>query len=104
MMNTPVVKGAMEMGFGRKLVKQTVQRKIVISGENYKSVIELVTDLLNAEDDERQDDKERKLEEMTEGILLNVACSFIGAMVIMTEYHSTRKLNPLYPDVKLISS
>ncbi|XP_069746817.1 baculoviral IAP repeat-containing protein 2 isoform X2 [Narcine bancroftii] len=74
MMNTPVVKGAMEMGFGRKLVKQTVQRKIVTSGENYKSVIELVTDLLNAEDEERQEDKERKLEEMAE-VHKSLSCS-----------------------------
>ncbi|XP_078077876.1 baculoviral IAP repeat-containing protein 2 [Mustelus asterias] len=70
MMNTPVVKGALEMGFDRRLVKQTVQRKILTSGENYKSVIELVTDLLNAEDEERQEDKERKLEEMAEGDVL----------------------------------
>ncbi|XP_078401952.1 baculoviral IAP repeat-containing protein 2 [Cetorhinus maximus] len=70
MMNTPVVKGAMEMGFDRRLVKQTVQRKILTSGENYKSVIELVTDLLNAEDEERQENRERKLEEVAEGDVL----------------------------------
>ncbi|XP_067842499.1 baculoviral IAP repeat-containing protein 2 [Heptranchias perlo] len=71
MMNTPVVKGAMEMGFDRRLVKQTIQRKILTTGENYKSVIELVTDLLNAEDEERQEDRERKLEEMADdGVLL----------------------------------
>ncbi|XP_072332448.1 baculoviral IAP repeat-containing protein 2 [Scyliorhinus torazame] len=76
MMNTPVVKGAMEMGFDRRLVKQTVQRKILTSGENYKSVIALVTDLLNAEDEERQEDRERKLEEMAEGdvMLLKKNC------------------------------
>ncbi|GCC34870.1 hypothetical protein chiPu_0013347 [Chiloscyllium punctatum] len=66
MMNTPVVKGAMEMGFDRRLVMQSVQRKILTSGENYKSVIELVTDLLNAEDEERREDKERRLEEVAE--------------------------------------
>ncbi|XP_032878241.1 baculoviral IAP repeat-containing protein 3-like [Amblyraja radiata] len=96
MMNTPVVKGAMEMGFGRKLVKQTVQRKIVISGENYKSVIELVTDLLNAEDDERQDDKERKLEEMTEDVLLlKKNCAALS--------HNLTNVIPLLEDLEMRS-
>ncbi|XP_048453626.1 baculoviral IAP repeat-containing protein 2-like [Rhincodon typus] len=80
MMNTPVVKGAMEMGFDRRLVMQTVQRKILTSGENYKSVIELVTDLLNAEDEERREDKERRLEEAAEDdvMLLKKNCAALS--------------------------
>ncbi|XP_006013512.1 baculoviral IAP repeat-containing protein 2 [Latimeria chalumnae] len=64
MMNTPVVKAALEMGFDRKLIKQTVQSKILVSGENYKMVQELVADLLTAEDENREEEKERRAEEM----------------------------------------
>ncbi|MBN3323193.1 BIRC2 protein, partial [Atractosteus spatula] len=64
MMNTPVVKSALEMGFERTLVKQTVQSKILTSGENYKTVQELVSDLLNAEDEKREEEKERLAEEL----------------------------------------
>ncbi|XP_063060009.1 baculoviral IAP repeat-containing protein 2 isoform X2 [Engraulis encrasicolus] len=64
MMNTPVVKSALEMGFDRNLVKQTVQSKILASGENYKTVQELVSDLLSAEDEKREEEKELFAEEM----------------------------------------
>ncbi|XP_062868321.1 baculoviral IAP repeat-containing protein 2 isoform X1 [Trichomycterus rosablanca] len=64
MMNTPVVKSALEMGFDRNLVKQTVQSKILTSGENYKTVQELVSDLLSAEDEKREEERELFAEEM----------------------------------------
>ncbi|XP_030637248.1 baculoviral IAP repeat-containing protein 2 [Chanos chanos] len=64
MMNTPVVRSALEMGFDRGLVKQTVQSKILTSGENYKTVQELVSDLLSAEDEKREEEKELFAEEM----------------------------------------
>ncbi|CAM4611282.1 unnamed protein product [Leuciscus chuanchicus] len=60
MMNNPVVKSALEMGFERGLVKQTVQSKILASGENYKTVQELVSDLLSAEDEKREEERESK--------------------------------------------
>ncbi|XP_006907571.1 baculoviral IAP repeat-containing protein 3 [Pteropus alecto] len=63
MMNTPVVKAALDMGFSRRLVKQTVQSKILTTGENYKTVSDLVLDLLNAEDEIREEEKERATEE-----------------------------------------
>ncbi|KAI5266450.1 Baculoviral Iap Repeat-Containing Protein 3 [Manis pentadactyla] len=63
MMNTPVVKAALEMGFNRRLVKQTVQSKILTTGENYKTISDLVLDLLNAEDEIREEEKERATEE-----------------------------------------
>ncbi|KAM7235433.1 hypothetical protein CapIbe_012619 [Capra ibex] len=63
MMNTPVVKAALEMGFSRRLVKQTVQSKILMTGENYKTISDLVLDLLNAEDEIREEEKERATEE-----------------------------------------
>lgn len=58
MMNTPVVKAALDMGFSRRLVKQTVQSKILTTGENYKIVSDLVLDLLYAEDEIREEEKE----------------------------------------------
>ncbi|TKC40003.1 hypothetical protein EI555_001659, partial [Monodon monoceros] len=63
MMNTPVVKAALEMGFSRRLIKQTVQSKILTTGENYRTVSDLVLDLLNAEDEIREEEKERATEE-----------------------------------------
>uniref|UniRef100_A0A8C4S8Z9 RING-type E3 ubiquitin transferase n=1 Tax=Erpetoichthys calabaricus TaxID=27687 RepID=A0A8C4S8Z9_ERPCA len=59
MMNTPIVKAALEMGFERNLVKQTVQSKILATGENYKTVQDLVTDLLSAQDEKREEENER---------------------------------------------
>uniref|UniRef100_A0A5F8GU59 CARD domain-containing protein n=1 Tax=Monodelphis domestica TaxID=13616 RepID=A0A5F8GU59_MONDO len=64
MVNTPVIKAALEMGFSRSLVKQIVQSKILTTGENYKTVNEVVSDLLNAEDEKRKEEKERQTEEM----------------------------------------
>nr|XP_046266060.1 baculoviral IAP repeat-containing protein 2 [Scatophagus argus] len=64
MMNTPVIKSALEMGFERSLVKQTVQSKILTSGENYRTVQELVSDLLSAEDQKREEEREMLVEAM----------------------------------------
>uniref|UniRef100_K7DRD3 RING-type E3 ubiquitin transferase n=1 Tax=Pan troglodytes TaxID=9598 RepID=K7DRD3_PANTR len=70
MMNTPVVNAAVEMGFSRSLVKQTVQRKILATGENYRLVNDLVLDLLNAEDEIREEERERATEEKESNDLL----------------------------------
>lgn len=67
MMNTPVIKSALEMGFERSLVKQTVQSKILTSGENYRTVQELVLDLLSAEDQKREEEREMVAEAMASG-------------------------------------
>ncbi|KAM8821248.1 baculoviral IAP repeat-containing protein 2 [Eudromia elegans] len=64
MMNTPVVKAVLEMGFSRRLIKQTVQSKILATGENYKTVNDLVSDLFTAEDEKREEEKERQSEEV----------------------------------------
>ncbi|KAM5245628.1 baculoviral IAP repeat-containing protein 2 [Ctenodactylus gundi] len=64
MMNTPVVQAALEMGFSRSLVKQTVQSKILATGENYKTVNDIVSALLSAEDERREEEKENQAEEM----------------------------------------
>ncbi|XP_055962891.1 baculoviral IAP repeat-containing protein 2-like [Sorex fumeus] len=63
MINTPVVKAALAMGFNRRLVRQTVQSQILTAGENYKTVSDLVSALLNAEDENRIEEKERQAEE-----------------------------------------
>lgn len=68
MMNTPVIKSALEMGFERSLVKQTVQSKILTSGENYRTVQDLVSDLLSAEDQKREEEREMLAEAMASGI------------------------------------
>ncbi|XP_034521533.1 baculoviral IAP repeat-containing protein 3 isoform X2 [Ailuropoda melanoleuca] len=62
MMNTPVVTAALEMGFSRSLVRQTVQSKILTTGENYRTVSDIVSDLLHAEDEIREEEKERAAE------------------------------------------
>nr|XP_025862532.1 baculoviral IAP repeat-containing protein 3 [Vulpes vulpes]XP_025862534.1 baculoviral IAP repeat-containing protein 3 [Vulpes vulpes]XP_025862535.1 baculoviral IAP repeat-containing protein 3 [Vulpes vulpes] len=62
MMNTPVVMAALEMGFSRSLVRQTVQSKILSTGENYRTVNEIVSDLLHVEDEIREEEKERAAE------------------------------------------
>ncbi|ERE76437.1 baculoviral IAP repeat-containing protein 2, partial [Cricetulus griseus] len=64
MMNTPVVKAALEMGFSRSLVRQTVQRQILATGENYRTVSDLVIGLLDAEDEIREEQKEQAAEEI----------------------------------------
>ncbi|XP_051011848.1 baculoviral IAP repeat-containing protein 3 [Acomys russatus] len=63
MMNTPVVKAALDMGFSRSLVRQTVQRQILASGENYRTVSDLVIGLLDAEDEMREEQKQQAAEE-----------------------------------------
>ncbi|KAL6082535.1 hypothetical protein STEG23_004619 [Scotinomys teguina] len=63
MMNTPVVKAALEMGFSRSLVRQTVQRQILATGDSYRTVSDLVIGLLDAEDEIREEQKEQAAEE-----------------------------------------
>lgn len=68
MMNTPVVKAALEMGFSRSLVRQTVQRQILATGESYRTVSDLVSALLDAESERREEEEERQTEETASGI------------------------------------
>uniref|UniRef100_A0A8C4S7A9 RING-type E3 ubiquitin transferase n=1 Tax=Erpetoichthys calabaricus TaxID=27687 RepID=A0A8C4S7A9_ERPCA len=82
MMNTPIVKAALEMGFERNLVKQTVQSKILATGENYKTVQDLVTDLLSAQDEKREEENERIAEEMASGIYLVLGGETIQSVFI----------------------
>lgn len=67
MMKNPVVEAALEMGFSRRLIKQTIQSKILRTGENYKTINDLVSDLVAAEDESREEEKEAQVEETTPG-------------------------------------
>uniref|UniRef100_A0A803TKV0 RING-type E3 ubiquitin transferase n=1 Tax=Anolis carolinensis TaxID=28377 RepID=A0A803TKV0_ANOCA len=69
-MKTPVVEAALEMGFRRRLVKQIVQSKILRTGESYKSINDLVSDLIAADDEKRDDEKEPQMEESTSDLSL----------------------------------
>uniref|UniRef100_A0A3Q2YN02 RING-type E3 ubiquitin transferase n=1 Tax=Hippocampus comes TaxID=109280 RepID=A0A3Q2YN02_HIPCM len=65
------IQSALEMGFERGLVKQTVQSKILSSGENYRTVQELVSDLLSAEEQKREEEREMMAEAMASGTPLS---------------------------------
>ncbi|XP_026562675.1 baculoviral IAP repeat-containing protein 3-like [Pseudonaja textilis] len=69
-MKTPMVEAVLEMGFSRKLVKQTIQSKILTTGENYKTVNDLVSDLISAEDEKKEEEKEDPSEKMTSDLAL----------------------------------
>lgn len=69
-MKTPMVEAVLEMGFSRRLVKQTVQSKILTSGENYKTVNDLVSDLITAEDEKKEEEKEDPSEKITSDLAL----------------------------------
>ncbi|KAB0388125.1 hypothetical protein FD755_003081 [Muntiacus reevesi] len=58
MMNLTVVKTDLEIGFSRRLVKRTVQSKILTTGESYKTVNDTVLALLIAEDEKREEKEE----------------------------------------------
>ncbi|XP_042316724.1 baculoviral IAP repeat-containing protein 2 isoform X1 [Sceloporus undulatus] len=68
-MKTPVVEAALEMGFRRRLVRQTVQSKILTTGENYKNINDLVSDLITAEE-EKEEEKETQVEESVSDLSL----------------------------------
>ncbi|XP_051961952.1 baculoviral IAP repeat-containing protein 7-like isoform X2 [Xyrauchen texanus] len=53
-MLSPVVKMVLQMGFQRSLVESLVQSRYLLTGSHYTSVSDLVTDVLQAEEEERQ--------------------------------------------------
>ncbi|XP_075925694.1 baculoviral IAP repeat-containing protein 7-like isoform X3 [Petromyzon marinus] len=50
LMKSDVVKGVLEMGFLAPMVESLVRTRYLTKGETYSSVVELVTDVLNAEE------------------------------------------------------
>ncbi|XP_043080365.1 baculoviral IAP repeat-containing protein 7 isoform X1 [Puntigrus tetrazona] len=53
-MLSPVVQAVLQMGFQRSLVESLVQSRYLLTGSHYTSVSDLVTDVLQAEEEERQ--------------------------------------------------
>ncbi|XP_028308792.1 baculoviral IAP repeat-containing protein 7 [Gouania willdenowi] len=53
-MLSPVVQTVIQMGFEPSLVESLVQTKYLLSGSHYTSVSDLVTDVLHAEEEDRQ--------------------------------------------------
>ncbi|MEQ2165597.1 hypothetical protein GOODEAATRI_018609 [Goodea atripinnis] len=79
-----------EMGFDRSLVKQTVQSKILTSGENYRTVQELVLDLLSAEDQKREEEREMLAEAMASGACCeNIMARCAASMLLNRNLFST---------------
>lgn len=62
-MNTTVVQNVLQMGFNRRLVKETVTSKILTSGESYKETEDLVNDLLCAQKEQSDEDRDRQIEQ-----------------------------------------
>lgn len=53
-MLSPVVQTVLQMGFEASLVESLVQTKYLLTGQHYTSVSDLVTDVLHAEEEDRQ--------------------------------------------------
>lgn len=53
-MLSPVVQSVLQMGFEASLVESLVQTKYLLTGQHYTSVSDLVTDVLQAEEEDRQ--------------------------------------------------
>ncbi|XP_067227304.1 baculoviral IAP repeat-containing protein 7 isoform X3 [Chanodichthys erythropterus] len=58
-MLSPVVQAVLQMGFQRSLVESLVQSRYLLTGSHYTSVSDLVTDVLQAEEEERQTGEHR---------------------------------------------
>lgn len=52
-MLSPLVQAVLQMGFQRSLVESLVQSRYLLTGSHYTSVSDLVTDVLQAEEEER---------------------------------------------------
>ncbi|MEE6472887.1 hypothetical protein FKM82_009766 [Ascaphus truei] len=87
LMNTEVVQAALEMGFNRRLVKQTLQSKMLTSGENYKGVEELISDLLNAQEEQTEEERERQAEDSTSDEMSLIRKSRMVLSQRMTNIH-----------------
>lgn len=64
---SPVVQTVLQMGFESNLVESLVKTKYLLSGQYYTSVSDLVTDVLQAEEEERQRGPTSREPEVTQG-------------------------------------
>lgn len=66
-MLSPVVQTVLQMGFEANLVESLVKTKYLLTGQHYTSVSNLVTDVLHAEEEDRQRGPPRREPEVTQG-------------------------------------
>ncbi|XP_031601351.2 baculoviral IAP repeat-containing protein 7 isoform X1 [Oreochromis aureus] len=66
-MLSPVVQTVLQMGFEASLVESLVQTKYLLTGQHYTSVSDLVTDVLQAEEEDRQRRPQSREPEMRQG-------------------------------------
>ncbi|XP_068122959.1 baculoviral IAP repeat-containing protein 2 [Hyperolius riggenbachi] len=62
-MNTKVVQDVLSMGFNRRLVKETVLSKVLTTGDNYKEIEELISDLVCAQKEQTEEERDRQTEQ-----------------------------------------
>ncbi|XP_018411857.1 PREDICTED: putative inhibitor of apoptosis [Nanorana parkeri] len=83
-MNTTVVQDVLAMGFNRRLVKETIFNKILTSGGDYKDTVELVTDLLSAQKEQTEEEKDRQSEQNSEDEVSVIRKSYLALAQRMT--------------------
>uniref|UniRef100_A0A3Q3S310 RING-type E3 ubiquitin transferase n=1 Tax=Mastacembelus armatus TaxID=205130 RepID=A0A3Q3S310_9TELE len=66
-MLSPVVQTVLQMGFEASLVESLVQTKYLLTGQHYTSVSNLVTDVLQAEEEDRQRGSQSRESETRQG-------------------------------------
>ncbi|XP_029912400.1 baculoviral IAP repeat-containing protein 7 [Myripristis murdjan] len=66
-MLSPVVQTVLQMGFDTSLVESLVQTKYLLTGQHYTSVSDLVTDILQAEEEDRQRGPQSREPEVRQG-------------------------------------
>lgn len=66
-MNTTEVQDVLAMGFNRRLVKETIFNRILTTGENYKEAADLVNDLLSAQKEQTEEERDRQSEQSSAG-------------------------------------
>ncbi|KAF7662811.1 hypothetical protein LDENG_00225600 [Lucifuga dentata] len=66
-MLSPVVQTVLQMGFETSLVESLVQTKYLLTGQHYTCVSDLVSDVLQAEEEDRQREPQSQEPEMRQG-------------------------------------
>ncbi|XP_072259072.1 baculoviral IAP repeat-containing protein 2 [Pyxicephalus adspersus] len=77
-MNTTVVQDVLSMGFNRRLVKETIFNKILTTGESYKETADLVTDLLCAQKEQTEEERDRQLEQNSADEIIVIRKSYLA--------------------------
>lgn len=77
-MNTAVVQDVLSMGFNRRLVKETIFNKIVTAGDDYKNTEELVNDLLSAQKEQTEEERDRQSEQSSADEIIVIRKSYLA--------------------------